>query len=65
MNLSENNFVSWSNESGQTDADKCSNAATAVRKAIKASERLAPFDISIFAHGSHCVTPWLETVEPH
>ena len=53
MNLSEDNFVSWSKGPGQTEADKCSNAETAVRKAIKASEQLAALDISVFAQGSY------------
>ena len=53
MNFSERNFVSWSKGPGQTEADKCSNAETAVRKAIKASEQLAAFDISVFAQGSY------------
>ena len=53
MNLSENNFVSWSTGPGQTEADKCSNAETAVRKAIKADKRLATLDISVFAQGSY------------
>ena len=53
MNLSEDNFVSWSKGPGQTEADKCSNAETAVRKAIKASEQLTALDISVFAQGSY------------
>ena len=53
MNISEENLVSWSKGPGQTEADKCSNAETAVRKAIKASERLAALDISVFAQGSY------------
>lgn len=53
MNISENSFISWSKGPGQTEADKCSNAETAVRKAIKASEQLAALDISVFAQGSY------------
>ena len=53
MNISEDNFVSWSKGPGQTEADKCSNAETAVRKAIKASEQLAALDVSVFAQGSY------------
>ena len=53
MNISEDNFVSWSKGPGRTEADKCSNAETAVRKAIKASEQLAALDISVFAQGSY------------
>ena len=53
MNISEENLVSWSKGPGQTEADKCSNAETAVRRAIKASEQLAALDISVFAQGSY------------
>ena len=53
MNISEHNFVSWSKGPGQTEADKCSNAETAVRKAIKANEELAALDVSVFAQGSY------------
>ena len=53
MNISEENLVSWSKGPGQTEADKCSNAETAVRKAVKASERLAALDVSVFAQGSY------------
>ena len=38
---------------GKTEADKCSNAETAARKAIKADKRLAALDISVFAQGSY------------
>ena len=53
MNISEDSFVSWSKGPGQTEAGKCSNAETAVRKAIKASEQLAALDVSVFAQGSY------------
>ena len=53
MNISEETLVSWSKGPGQTEADQCSNAETAVRKAIKASEQLAALDISVFAQGSY------------
>ena len=53
MNISEKTLVSWSKGPGQTEADQCSNAETAVRKAIKASEQLAALDISVFAQGSY------------
>ena len=53
MNISEENLVSWSKGPGQTEADKCSNAETAVRRAIKASEQLAALDVSVFAQGSY------------
>lgn len=53
MNISESSFVSWSKGPGQTEADRCSNAETAVRKAIKASDQLASLDVSVFAQGSY------------
>ena len=53
MNISEENLVSWSKGPGQTEADKCSNAETAVRKAINAREQLAALDVSVFAQGSY------------
>lgn len=49
MNVSEDSLVSWSKGPGQTEADKCANAETAVRKAIKANDKLA----SVFAQGSY------------
>lgn len=53
MNLSEDSLVSWSKGPGRTEANKCSNAETAVRKAIRASEQLGALDISVFAQGSY------------
>ena len=53
MNISEDSFVSLSKGPGQTEAGKCSNAETAVRKVIKASEQLAALDVSVFAQGSY------------
>jgi len=53
MNISESCFVSWSKGPGDTEAAKCQNAETAVRKAIKAAGQLAALDISVFAQGSY------------
>lgn len=53
MNISEDTFNTWSKGPGQTEADKCSNAETAVRKAIKASSDLTNLDITVFAQGSY------------
>ncbi len=53
MNISEDSFVLWSKGPAQTEVDKCSNAETAVRKAIKASEQLSALNISVFAQGSY------------
>ena len=53
MNISEENLVSWSKGPRQTEATRCSNAETAVRKAIKSHEQLAVRDVSVFAQGSY------------
>lgn len=53
MNISEDSLVSWSKGPSQTEADKCANAEAAVRKAIKADDKLSLLDISVFAQGSY------------
>ncbi|MCX6899950.1 MAG: nucleotidyltransferase [Verrucomicrobia bacterium] len=53
MNISEETFTSWSQGPGKTEADKCENAETAVRKAIAADAKLSPMGISVFAQGSY------------
>jgi hypothetical protein len=53
MNISEDSFVSWSQGPGKTEADKCENAETAVRKAIAADKELSAMDVSIFSQGSY------------
>ena len=53
MNISEDSLMTWSKGPGRTEADKCDNAETAVRKAIKSDEKLAALDISVFAQGSY------------
>jgi hypothetical protein len=53
MNVSEESFTSWSKGPADTEASKCENAETAVRKAIAADEKLAGLDISVFAQGSY------------
>jgi len=53
MNVTEESMVSWSKGPGETEANKCANAETAVRKAIKADDRLADLDVSVFAQGSY------------
>lgn len=49
----EDTFISWSKGPGQTEQNKCDNAETAVRKAIKAHTSLTSMDISIFPQGSY------------
>lgn len=53
MNISEDSFISWSKGPADTEATKCENAETAIRKAIAADETLARLDISVFAQGSY------------
>lgn len=53
MNVTEESMVSWSKGPGETEANMCANAETAVRKAIKADDRLANLDVSVFAQGSY------------
>jgi hypothetical protein len=53
MNISEDTFKSWSQGPSQTESDKCTNAETAVKKAIRADNNLGNLDISVFAQGSY------------
>ena len=38
---------------GKTEQDRCDNAATAIRKAIEASDKLRSHRVSVFAQGSY------------
>jgi len=49
----EETFASWSKGPGQTEQDRCDNAANAIKKAIAASEKLTKLDITVFAQGSY------------
>lgn len=53
MNISEETFTSWSQGPGKTEAEKCENAETAVRKAIAADKELEGLNVSVFAQGSY------------
>jgi len=53
MNISEDTFAFWAKGPSATEAEKCENAETAVRKAIAADEKLSEMDISVFAQGSY------------
>lgn len=53
MNISEDTFIAWSKGPSQTESDKCTNAETAVKKAIKSCADLDILDISVFAQGSY------------
>jgi len=54
-NAWESSFSTWANGPGKTEAEKCDNAETAVRKAIQSYEPLTGWDISVFAQGSYKV----------
>lgn len=53
MNNLEDLFSSWAQGPGKTEADKCENAETAVRKAIDADKGLSKLDVTVFAQGSY------------
>jgi hypothetical protein len=53
MNISEDTFVSWSQGPAATEAAKCENSETAVRRAIDADPNLAKMNITVFAQGSY------------
>ena len=53
MNISEDTFTTRSKGPSQTESDKCSNAETAVKKAITSSADLDDLNISVFAQGSY------------
>lgn len=49
----EAQFREWAKPPGKTEQDRCDNAVTAIRNAIKASDKLRVRGISIFAQGSY------------
>ncbi len=49
----EAQFREWAKPPGRTEKDRCDNAASAIRNAIKASGKLRTRGISIFAQGSY------------
>jgi hypothetical protein len=53
MNISEETLTSWSQGPADTEAAKCQNAESMVRKAIKADDALSKLEISVFAQGSY------------
>ncbi|MGZ5200049.1 MAG: hypothetical protein ACXWC4_09800 [Telluria sp.] len=48
----EQTFRSWMGGPGDTESQRCENAETMIRKAIKASDELKNLDIEIFSQGS-------------
>lgn len=49
----EEQFREWAKPPGKTEQDRCDNAESAIRNAIKASDKLKAHDIRIFAQGSY------------
>jgi hypothetical protein len=49
----EAQFREWAKPPGKTEKDRCDNAASAIRNAIKASDKLRTRGVSIFAQGSY------------
>lgn len=49
----EQQFRVWAKPPGKTEQERCDNAASAIRNAIKASDKLSARSVSVFAHGSY------------
>jgi len=49
----EAQFREWAKPPGKTEEDRCENAISAIRNAIKASDKLRARGVSIFAQGSY------------
>lgn len=49
----EAQFREWAKPPGKTEQDRCDNAASAIRNAIKASDKLRTRGVSVFAQGSY------------
>jgi predicted nucleotidyltransferase len=49
----EAQFRDWAKPPGKAELDRCDNAVSAIRNAIKASEKLRARSVSIFAQGSY------------
>ncbi len=49
----ENTFRSWASPPGKTEQERCDNAASAIRNAIKASDKLRIRSVSVFTQGSY------------
>ena len=49
----EAQFREWAKPPGKTEQDRCDNAVSAIRNAIKASDKLRTRGVSIFAQGSY------------
>lgn len=49
----EAQFREWAKPPGKTEEDRCDNATSAIRNAVKASDKLCARSLSIFAQGSY------------
>ena len=49
----EGQFKEWAKPPGKTEQDRCDNADSAIRNAVRASDKLRARNISVFAHGSY------------
>lgn len=49
----EAQFREWAKPPGKTEQDRCDNAASAIRNAIKASDQLRAREVSVFTQGSY------------
>ncbi len=49
----ESQFREWAKPPGKTEKDRCDNAVSAIRNAIKASDKLRVRGVSIFVQGSY------------
>jgi hypothetical protein len=49
----EAQFREWAKPPGKTEQDRCDNAASAIRNAIKASDKLRVRGVSVFTQGSY------------
>ena len=49
----EAQFRAWAKPPGKTEKERCDNVAFGIRNAIKASDKLRPRSVSVFAQGSY------------
>ncbi len=49
----EEQFREWAKPPGKTEQDRCDNAVSAIRNAIKASDKLTSRSVSVLAQGSY------------
>lgn len=49
----EAQFREWAKPPGKTEQDRCDNAASAIRNAIKASQQLQSRNVTVFTQGSY------------